>query len=419
MRLDLGTRKALRKVLDTLPVTNRIVAEHATTELIPVHGSDISKLKGGEPIGDAKWLALLGVLDAEAERAGVREELKEPLAVLHAAKSAAPGPRETPSSKTTKESLLGRMAVLPDIDEVHRAFNAIRWNVEVRSTETKLADILQSSEPIFYIDKDYSDAGQGLQALRDLLRDCLFSETAASFLPMEDRWFANLLRWPRAQSGKVICLFPFFLTPRRRFLWGVVPYGKLTHIGLLVSSQHPQRPQDGEEVDAAWLAKAIEVISGFSVPEIYIEPGYISEEIIVEAAINIDKANIRVNLTKSFRDLPPGFWESNTPKKDMAAFLKKIGPQSMMAFDLSLGDKISVCLEETGMRDRFCLLKFRNNVDVPVGVGFSLTSFPLLINTTKSGLTLYESLQTLALEYLVDSKLTSSLEKIGISIFGE
>lgn len=417
MRLSPEIREVFSNVLNALPLTSRTLAEHATNRGTAVSGSDISKLKGGDPIGDSKWEALLAVLEQESRRAGLFNELTEKLKLLRAAR-AAPTQRSSTTKQFTRNNGLVFHSLAEREDEVKQALAAIQWNFEVRHNSETLSKILSSDEPVFYIDKDYSNAGQGIQSLRDSLKTCLFSQSQATFLPMDDRWFANLLRWPRAQASKVLCLFPFFLTPRRRFLWGVIPYGQLTHIGLMTSSQHPLRPQDNDEVDFHWLAEAIEAINGFSEPRFFIEPGYVSEEIIVEAALMIQKANTRVSLAKSFRDLQPGFWEKNNSASEVEALLRDVGPSAMVAFDLSLKENIDTCLRAVGKREQYRLLRFRNDISVPVGVGFSLTALPLLLRTSEvyTDKTLYENLQIQAINFLEDRTLCSELRKIGIEI---
>lgn len=185
-------------------------------------------------------------------------------------------------------------------------------------------------------------------------------------------------------SKPIIYLFPFFRPAHRRPLWGVVDYGRHTHIGLLLHKETfglslgpaliKEMESKPEHFAFAWLGQKI------------IDP-------LCARATNKDGRN-RIGFRGGFfeDEITQVLW-SKAQSNSRYAFERFRFPYAPEAFEAELAQTrcaaIVIDLQEQVKKtnnnqpvwdeNKWVLVKFPHHANVPVGVGFTLSLLPRLL----------------------------------------
>lgn len=199
-----------------------------------------------------------------------------------------------------------------------------------------------------------------------------------SFRSDGDNQQAHFVRPSLLAKKRILYLYPFFRSFARRPFWGVIPYARHERIGLLVHKDLTGESGyhfDGRR-DNAWLGDIIDVLCRSRGGNLGFAEGYFEEEISEAIWCNSQTA-YEYDFELRRRAISPIDLERAIESSNLEVFLSGDHLNvKLLVFDLWHKARIEKCVSGS---NSWCVEEFIHDVDVPVGVGFTLSFLPRLL----------------------------------------
>ena len=266
---------------------------------------------------------------------------------------------------------------------------------------------------------EYTNIDEGLKTLRESLRAYLYENTELLGEPIKQdyHYFEIGLESWRTQNERSICTYPFFLSKVRRSYWGVIPYGKQTHFGILLHKKHPSyaedilalQPTEGQR-GAIDIDEVHKCLIRLVYNTIHMNDGLILSfhgYILGELIADIVKTHGNELELKMFKHL----WRKRSKQQTETSEIRVL-PEEMKSdrksivffFDPGELDEI-----QSNCTHNYQPILLPHGLDIPVGIGFNLCMLPYLIKQD-----CWRKLREIAGKEL--GPWTAELEKAGIAL---
>lgn len=250
------------------------------------------------------------------------------------------------------------------------------------------------ADEVYYSKATFTNIDKGLSSPQERLVGVLTNLKLGRIETLGDRDYSSSIYEDLANTRRVMYLFPFYLTPSRRSLFGVLPFGAQRKLGFILPKSHPSstrwdqlteaaqrnplNPQGGAPLplndQLTWIARLIldthEIkgklawFLGFSQKEILNNCRILSQDSSIRHALTV----IETSLGLSRRHDLPVFTQCD--------LRLTVYPQNRTVVTFDPGE---ACITNAGIRDDCRCVVCEHGLDVPVGIGFNLYMLPSLL----------------------------------------
>jgi predicted acylesterase/phospholipase RssA len=237
-----------------------------------------------------------------------------------------------------------------------------------------------------------------VNTLQNSLEDAIIDNLGASTEFPERNEYFDAVRYPEyAICNETIYTFPFFLSLLRLITWGVIPYGRHRRIGVLLHESHPAYSQlikydvTGmtnkkdlrKKINSAWIYNLLDGLanqqknkSGKTVfGKLFSIEGYLYNELVPLLILDTGNDLMQSKFLKCGERVSPK--DLKHTKVPQAMLDPKQYDLHAMILDLALREEVEKSVHDKGYK----VLAIQHELNIPVGIGFSLLMTPRLLQS--------------------------------------